>query len=87
MLVFYLILIIKFILFTHYFTQDCQQSGKSQGKKYFLQVREMSGNFVQSQGILGLFELSGKCQGILSHAIFRMSSLLLFEGLGKYCYF
>ena len=41
------------------------------GKKYFLQVREKSGNFVESQGILGFFERSWKSQGILSHGIFK----------------
>ena len=39
----------------------------------------MSGNFVESQGILGFFGMSGKCQGILSHATFKMQSFLVFS--------
>ena len=35
--------------------QGCQRSGKSQGKKYFFKVREKSGNFTKSQGILYFF--------------------------------
>ena len=30
-----------------------------------------SGNFVESQGILGFFGRSGKSQGIMSHVIFK----------------
>ena len=39
--------------------------GKSQGKKYFLKVRELSGNIEVCQGILEFKQKSGKSQGIL----------------------
>ena len=45
--------------------QGVHGQGKSQGKKYFFKVRELSGNFEICQGILELKQKSGKSQGIL----------------------
>ena len=45
--------------------QGVHGQGKSQGKKYFFKVRELSGNFEISQGILEFKLKSGKSQGIL----------------------
>ena len=42
--------------------QGIHSQGKSQGK-YFFKVREVSGNFVISQGILDLSIKSGKSSG------------------------
>ena len=48
-----------------HFYQGVHGQGKSQGKKYFFKVRELSGNFEISQGILEFKLKSGKSQGIL----------------------
>ena len=45
--------------------QGVYGQGKSQGKKYFLKVRELSGNFKICQGLLKFQHKSGKSQGIL----------------------
>ena len=45
--------------------QGVHGQGKSQGKKYFFKVRELSGNFEICQGILEFKQKSGKSQGIL----------------------
>ena len=52
-----------FMLFIIY--QGVHGQGKSQGKKYFFKVRELSGNFEICQGILEFKQTSGKSQGIL----------------------
>ena len=46
------------------FLHGIHGQGKNQGKIFF-KVRELSGNFVISQGILELSIKSGKSQGIL----------------------
>ena len=43
----------------------CPRSGKKSGKKYFVKVRELSGNFEICQGILEFKQKSGKGQGNL----------------------
>ena len=45
--------------------QGVQGQGKSQGKKYFFKVRELSGNFDICQGNSEFKQKSGKSQGIL----------------------
>ena len=40
--------------------QGVHGQGKSQGKKYFFKVRELSGNFEICQGILEFMQKSGK---------------------------
>ena len=44
--------------------QGVHGQGKSQGKKYFFKVRELSGNSEICQGILEFKQKSGKSQGI-----------------------
>ena len=51
--------------FFHKILQGVHGQGKSQGKKYFFKVRELSGNFEICQGILEFKQKSGKSQGIL----------------------
>ena len=45
--------------------QGVHGQGKSQRKKYFFKVRELSGDFEICQGILEFKQKSGKSQGIL----------------------
>ena len=45
--------------------QGVHGRGKSQGKKYFFKVRELSGNFEIGQAVLEFKQKSGKRQGIL----------------------
>ena len=45
--------------------QGVHVQGKSQGKKYFFKVTELSGNFEICQGILEFKQKSGKSQGIM----------------------
>ena len=52
-------------LFVAQYIQGVHGQGKSQGKKYFFKVRELSGNFQICQGILEFEQKSGKSQGIL----------------------
>ena len=47
-----------------YLIQGVHGQGKSQGKKYFFKVRELSGNFEICLGILEFKQKSGKSQGI-----------------------
>ena len=51
--------------FDNFIFSGCPRSGKKSGKKYFFKVRELSGNFEISQGILKFKQKSGKSQGIL----------------------
>ena len=50
-------------------------------------VREKSGNFVESQEILGFFGRSGKSQGILSHGIFKFYKYQCLSILDAYNFF
>ena len=45
--------------------QGVHVQGKSQGKKYFFKVRELSGSFDICQGNLEFKQKSGKSQGVL----------------------
>ena len=45
--------------------QGVHGQGKSQGKKYFFKVRELSGNFEICQGILKFKQKSRNSQGIM----------------------
>ena len=47
--------------FYHYLWE--QGIREKSGERNFLQVRELSGNFVKCQGILTIWLVSGKCQG------------------------
>ena len=52
-----------------YSLQGVHGQGKSQGKKFFFKVRELSGNFEIGQGILKFQQKSGKSQGILKKLV------------------
>ena len=59
--------------------QGCHASGKSQGKIFFQDVRELSGNFETCQGKSANSKMSGKSQGILGKGSDLAPNLSFFE--------